>query len=117
MQILRRKEQTERLHEAIINQYRKNKKQKYKQVAKAVGCSEVLVQRVLRKESKLDKEKRNAEIIKLRKEGLSHEKIAKKVGCNRQTVGTVLQKADGYVKGLTFRKGGAYVRKEKGTKK
>lgn len=109
---MRRKEQTERLHEAIVNQYRKDKRQTYRQVAEAAGCSEVLVQRVLREESKLDKKKRDAKIIKLRKEGHTHEQIAKKVGCNRQTVGTVLQKADGYVKGLTFRKGGAYVRKD-----
>ena len=109
---MRRKEQTERLHKAIINQYRKDKRQTYRQVAEAIGCSEVLVQRVLREESKLDKKKRDAKIIKLRKEGHTHEQIAKKVGCNRQTVGTVLQKADGYVKGLTFRKGGAYVRKD-----
>ena len=109
---MRRKEQTERLHEAIIKEYRRNKKQTYKQVAEAIDCSEVLVQRVLREESRLDKEKRDAKIIRLRKEGHTHEQIAKKVGCNRQTVGTVLQKADGYVKGLTFRKGGAYVRKD-----
>ena len=108
---MNRKQKTEELHKAIFAQYRKDKKQTYKQVAKTVGCSEVLVQRVLREESRNDKEKRDKKIIKLRDEGCTQQQIAKAVGCNRQTVSIVLQKSGCYAKGFTIRKGTAYIRK------
>lgn len=104
-------EAVRKLHNTIIEIYQKDKKKTYQQVADEAGCSLVLVQRVLRSESKEDRKKRNKEILALRNKGLTHQQIADIVSCNRQTVGSVLRQANGYVKGYTIRKGTAYVRR------